>query len=70
MKSNNYGISLAGKPPDILSLYLDFWLLSDNEAGADATRVGRVVVVAAAVVVDIPEVRGVADKRRTQPPVR
>ena len=61
-------MSLAGKPPDNLFLYFDFGLLSDNEAGADAIRVGRVAGVAVAVGVDIPEVRGAADIRRTQPP--
>lgn len=55
---------LAGKPPDNLFLNLDLGLLSDNEAGADAKRVGRVVAVAVAAVVDVPEVRGVADIRR------
>ena len=68
MKSNKYGISLAGKPPDILFFYFDFGLLSDNEAGADANRAGRAAAVAAAA--DKPEVRAVADRRRTQPPER
>lgn len=45
------------------------WLLDICESGADAIHVGRVVVVAVAVVVDIPEIRRVADIRRTQPPV-
>lgn len=35
----------------------------------DAIRVAGVVVVAVAIVVDIPEVGGVAHIRRTQPPV-
>ena len=45
------------------------WLLNVCESGADAIRIGRIVVVVVAVVVDIPEVRRVADIWRTQPPV-
>lgn len=43
-------------------------LLNVWESGADAIRVVRVVVVAVAIVVDIPEVRGVGYIRRPQPP--
>ena len=41
-------------------------LLNVWESGADAVRVGRVVVVDVAIVVDIPEIRGVTSIRRTQ----
>ena len=39
----------------------------DNESGEDAIRVAGVVVVRSAGSVDIAEVRGVADIRRSQP---
>lgn len=45
------------------------WLLNTRESGADAIGVAGVVVVHVAIVVDIPEVGGVAHIRRTQPPV-
>lgn len=38
--------------------------------GGNAIRIAGVVVVAVAIVVDIPEVRGIVDIRRTQPPIR
>jgi hypothetical protein len=42
-------------------------LLNVWESGADAIRVGGVVVVDVAIRVDIPEVSGVTSIRRTQP---
>ena len=44
------------------------WLLNARESGANAIRIGGVVVVEVAVGVDIPEVRSVVNIRRTQPP--
>lgn len=44
-------------------------LLYNQEIGHNAITVVGVVVVEVAVGVDIPEVRGVAEIRRTQPPI-
>lgn len=59
---------MAGKPPDILTRYLDMTGSADKEAGANAKGVvGVVDVVAVTIGVNIPKVSGVANIRRTQP---
>lgn len=43
--------------------HLYTWLLNARESGANAIRIGRVVVVDVTVVVDIPEVRSIVHIR-------
>ena len=45
------------------------WLLFLRESGTNSIRVGSVVVVDVAIIVDIHEVRSIGDIRGTSPPV-
>ena len=47
---------------------LSYWA-KKGESGRDPIRVGRVVVVAVAVAVHIPEIGAVGRIRRTKPPI-
>lgn len=59
--SHKFGFPIYG----IHNFTLNTWLLDLWESGADAVGVAGVVVVAVAVRVDIPEIRGIANIGRT-----